>query len=169
MTEEALRELMDEHGDYLLKVAFYYCKNWGYAEEIVQDVFVKFYGKSNQYKEQASLRTYLTKMTINQSKDYLKSWRYKKHLLFGETVDQVMPDHITKVFNEKMRKNELLSAIFQLKPSYREVLIYFYFEEKAVSEIALLLNENERTIRTRLQRARNKLKLHKELIELEGM
>ena len=46
MTEEALRKLMDEHGDYLLKVAFYYCKNWGYAEEIVQDVFVKFYNKN---------------------------------------------------------------------------------------------------------------------------
>jgi RNA polymerase sigma factor (sigma-70 family) len=169
MTEEELREVMDVHGDYLLKVAFYYCKNWGYAEEIVQDVFVKFYKKNEQFKEQASLRTYLTKMTINQSKDYLKSWRYKKILLFGETVDQAMPDQITKVFHEKLRQNDVLSAVFQLKPSYREVLIYYYFEEKSISEIALLLNENERTIRTRLQRARKKLRVHKELIELEGM
>ena len=169
MTEEELREVMDVHGDYLLKVAFYYSKNWGYAEEIVQDVFVKFYKKNEQFKEQASLRTYLTKMTINQSKDYLKSWRYKKNLLFGETVDQAMPDQITKVFHEKLRQNDVLSAVFQLKPSYREVLIYYYFEEKSISEIALLLNENERTIRTRLQRARKKLRVHKELIELEGM
>ena len=169
MTEEELRRLMDEHGDYLLKVAFFYCKNWGYAEEIVQDVFVKFYVKNDQFKGQASLRTYLTKMTINQSKDYLKSWRYKKHILFGESVDQAMPDQITKAFHEKIRQNEVLAVIFRLNPTYREVLIYYYFEEKSIVEIASLLNENERTIRTRLQRARNKLKLHKEIIELEGM
>ena len=169
MTEEALRELMDEQGHYLLKVAFYYCKNWGYAEEIVQDVFVKFYKKNEQFKEQSSIRTYLTKMTINQSKDYLKSWRYKKHLIFGESVDQVISDPITKVFHEKIRQNEVLDSVFRLKAPYREVLIYYYFEEKSIAEIALLLNENERTIRTRLQRARNKLKLHKDLIDLEGM
>ena len=169
MTEEALRKLMDEHGDYLLKVAFYYCKNWGYAEEIVQDVFVKFYKKNEQFKEQADIRTYLTKMTVNQSKDYLKSWRYKKHLLFGESVDQAMPDPITKVFHEKIRQNEVLASVFRLKALYREVLIYYYFEEKSIAEIALLLNENERTIRTRLQRARKKLKLHKDLIDLEGI
>ena len=169
MTEEALRKLMDEHGDYLLKVAFYYCKNWGYAEEIVQDVFVKFYKKNEQFKEQANIRTYLTKMTVNQSKDYLKSWRYKKHLLFGESVDEAISDPITKFFNEKIRQNEVLASVFQLKAPYREVLIYYYFEEKSIAEIALLLNVNERTIRTRLQRARNKLKLHKDLIDLEGI
>ena len=64
-------------------------------------------------------------MTINQSKDYLKSWRYKKQLLFGESVDQAMPDPITKVFNERIRQNEVLESVFRLKATYREVLIYY--------------------------------------------
>ena len=63
----------------------------------------------------------------------------------------------------------MLASVFQLKAPYREVLIYYYFEEKSIAEIALLLNENKRTIRTRLQRARNKLKLHKDLLDLEGI
>ena len=86
MAEEALRKLMDEHGDYLLKVAFYYCKNWGYAEEIVQDVFVKFYKKNEQFKEQANIRTYLTKMTINQSKDYLKAGVIKSNFFLEKVL-----------------------------------------------------------------------------------
>ena len=59
----------------------YIRKNWAYAEEVVQDVFLKFYKRADQFEARAKVRTYLVKMTVNQAHDYLRSWRYKKELL----------------------------------------------------------------------------------------
>ncbi|MFP3813394.1 RNA polymerase sigma factor, partial [Bacillus sp. SIMBA_005] len=40
-----IEQIIAEHGDYLLKVAYLYVKNEATAEDIVQDVFIAFYQK----------------------------------------------------------------------------------------------------------------------------
>ncbi|XRD26516.1 sigma-70 family RNA polymerase sigma factor [Lysinibacillus fusiformis] len=77
-----IEQVIEEHGDYLLKVAYLYVKNKATAEDIVQDVFIAFYQKQEQFRQQASLRTYLVKMTVNRSHDYLRSWKSKRLTLF---------------------------------------------------------------------------------------
>lgn len=78
----AIEQIIEEHGDYLLKVAYLYVKNKATAEDIVQDVFIAFYQKQGQFRQEASLRTYLVKMTVNRSHDYLRSWKSKRLTLF---------------------------------------------------------------------------------------
>ena len=62
-----IEQIMAEHGDYLLKVAYLYVKNEATAEDIVQDVFIAFYQKQQQFRQESSYRTYLVKMTVNRS------------------------------------------------------------------------------------------------------
>jgi len=81
-----IEKIIAEHGDYLLKVAYLYVKNEATAEDIVQDVFIAFYQKQEQFRQESSLRTYLVKMTVNRSHDYLRSWKSKRLTLF-ETSD----------------------------------------------------------------------------------
>ena len=50
-----IEEVIAEHGDYLLRVAYLYVKNRATAEDIVQDVFISFYQKQEQYRGDASL------------------------------------------------------------------------------------------------------------------
>ena len=38
--------------------------------------------KAGQFRQEASLRTYLVKMTVNRSHDYLRSWKSKRLTLF---------------------------------------------------------------------------------------
>lgn len=45
-----IEEIIAEHGDYLLRVAYLYVKNNSTAEDIVQDVFIAFYEKQDQYR-----------------------------------------------------------------------------------------------------------------------
>jgi len=54
-----IEEVIAKHADYLLRVAYLYVKNRATAEDIVQDVFIAFYEKQEQYKGDASLKTYL--------------------------------------------------------------------------------------------------------------
>ena len=73
-----LKELMFQYTEYLIRLAYYYVKDLQAAEDIVQEVFIKFYDSQSNYEERGEVKAYLTKMTINKSKDYLKSWTYRK-------------------------------------------------------------------------------------------
>ena len=152
-----LEEVIAEHGDYLLRVAYLYVKNRGTAEDIVQDVFISFYQKQEQYRGDASLRTYLVKMTVNRSHDYLRSWTHKQINLFEKITGKSTNYTPEQAVVEKVEKQELVEALFKLSVTYREVLILYYFEEMTTVEIAKLLDCPEATVRTRLQRARKQL------------
>lgn len=70
--ELAFQQAVEEHIEHLLKIAFLYVKDWPAAEDIVQDVFVTYYEKFEQFEARSSLKTYLIRMTINKCKDYCK-------------------------------------------------------------------------------------------------
>ena len=71
--QRAFHAAMVEHTDYLLRIAYLYVKDWQSAEDIVQDTFLTYYAKFEQFAERSSLKTYLVRITINKCKDYLKS------------------------------------------------------------------------------------------------
>ena len=156
-TAVEIEEVITQHGDYLLKIAYLFVKNEATAEDIVQDVFISFYQKQEQYRQESSLRTYLVKMTVNRSHDYLRSWKSKRLSLFekitGKTTYQT-PETEALI---KSTKQELVEALFTLSVQYREVLILYYFEDMSTVEIAQLIGCPEATVRTRLQRARKQL------------
>lgn len=64
-----IEKLIDTYSDYLYRIAFIYTKDRLAAEEVVQDVFVNYYHKSDQFEQKASIKTYLVKMTINRSRE----------------------------------------------------------------------------------------------------
>jgi len=152
-----IEQIIAEHGDYLLKVAYLYVKNEATAEDIVQDVFIAFYQKQQQFRQESSLRTYLVKMTVNRSHDYLRSWKRKRLSLFEKITGRSTTITPEKAMLAKSTKQELVEALFTLSVQYREVLILYYFEDMTTVEIAKFIRCPEATVRTRLQRARKQL------------
>jgi len=147
--------IFDEHAEHLLQLAYFYTKDRYSAEDIVQEVFIKF--MDINYEERGTLRAFLSRMTINKSKDYLKSWTYKKIQLkekwsFVKAKKKKDPMLISD------ERNLIGKAILELPLDYREVIILYYFQEMNVAEIALTLEIPENTVKTRLRRAREKLK-----------
>ena len=148
-------EYVEQYGDYLYRIAYVYTKDRQAAEEVVQDVFFKLYQK-NQFKGNASIKTYLTKMTINGSYDYLKKWKYKKSLIMTHFLKSER--HGEQVVLQNEERDELIEAILKLPLKYREVILLYYYDDFSVAEIATYINTPESTVLTRLQRARIKLK-----------
>ncbi|QUG40028.1 sigma-70 family RNA polymerase sigma factor [Psychrobacillus sp. INOP01] len=157
LTEQQFQQVMKEYTDYLLKLAYLYIKDWSAAEDIVQDVFLTYYQKAEQFEERSSLKTYLAKITINKCKDYLKSWRYRKQVLTNNFFNPSKKGR-DRIIEEDERL-ELADAVFQLPVKYREVIIYYYFEELSVLEISQLLSIPDNTVKTRLRKARALLKV----------
>jgi len=154
---EHLAAIMDEHGEYCLRVAYLYVKDWAVAEEIVQDVFFAYYRQQERFEQRSSLKTYLVKITVHKSHDHLRSWKNKRHMLLERLHIGVSKRTPEKELVEKDNRRILTTALFELPIAYREVLILYYYQELKIREIAEILASTENTIKTRLRRARQKL------------
>ena len=152
-----LEEMIEEHAAHLLRLAYFYVKNRQTAEDIVQEVFIKF--SQRGYEERGQLRAYLSTLTINQSKDYLKSWHYKK-LLLQEKIFPIPGNRQRDELVAAEERSQIGAAILKLSLTYREPIILYYFEEMKIRDIAQLLGIAENTVKTRLKRAREALKPH---------
>ena len=148
-----IEEAIAEQGEHLLKIAYFIVKNRATAEDILQDVFVQLFGKTKN-EERGQQRAYLTKLTANRSKDYLRSWRYRMTQLVGanEKTSSVQQHDELQVLEEKY---EFGQAILQLPLKYREPIIYYYYEQWPLIEIANYLHIPLNTVKTHLRRGRD--------------
>ena len=89
---DTFRQLMEQHTERLIRVAYYYTKDLQTAEDLVQDVFIKFYHKQSALKDVEDISAYLSRMTINRCKDYLKSWHVRKVQFQQKWVEQVQKE-----------------------------------------------------------------------------
>ena len=155
LEDERFQAIIREHNDYLLQLSYLYVKDWNAAEDIVQEVFIQYWIKSAQFQEQSSLKTYLTRMTINRCKDYLKSWRYRTQIVTNVFTEIIRPKNQLVLQDEQLI---VADAVLSLSIKFREVIILYYFKELTIVEIATLLHTSESTIKYRLKKAKGRLK-----------
>lgn len=159
MERYELQQIMREHGDYLMRLSYVYVKSWAVAEDIVQDVFIKFYESSTNFEARASLKTYLSKMTIHKSCDYLRSVKGRLTILQNVWKNSNLTEKSAEMRTlQKLKENEVAQAVFQLPLKYREIIVLYYYEELTTVKIAALLSIPENTVKTRLKRGREQLK-----------
>ncbi|MFJ7182960.1 RNA polymerase sigma factor [Lysinibacillus xylanilyticus] len=163
---EYLEQLMELHTEHLFRIAYYYTKDQRIAEDIVQDVFIKFYHHQKYYEERGEMKAYLVRMTINKCKDYLKSWAYRKitfqHNFFAKQKT-VLQDTLIRQDEQDL----LDEAILRLPIKQREAIVYFYLEEMTIKEISELLAIPEGTVKSRLKKGKELLKVDLQHIEWE--
>lgn len=134
-----------------------YVKDWNLSEDIVQDVFIQFFKTYDNYEQRASVKTYLTKMTINKCYDALRSIASRKKTLMKLLAQKVPVSYELQTIVEQ---GKLMGHVLNLPIKYREMILLYYYEDLTTVEIATLLNLSENTVKTRLRRAREKLKIH---------
>ena len=153
MSEE-LQQIMDEYGEYCLRLAYLYTKDWALAEEIAQDTFLAYY--KQHFRQQSSIKTYLTRIVINKSKNALRfKWAKKRQPIYIEPESIPSNEH---TYLQKEQQQTLTNALLQLPIKYREPIILHYYQQFSVSEIADMLTTKENTVKTRLKRGRDQLK-----------
>ena len=160
-----MRALIEEYGEYIYHLAYLYVKDKQLAEEITQDVFYTYSVKKDQFRGEASIKTYLTRIVINRSHDELRKLKRRK------VLQAVLPfkSNERSAEQEVMKKYQgtsLKEIVWGLPIHYREIIILHYYEDFSVKEITELLRISENTVRTRLRRGRELLK--QELTEEAG-
>ncbi|OZS78663.1 RNA polymerase subunit sigma-24 [Tetzosporium hominis] len=158
-TQTDLEQTIRQHGEELLRLAYTYVKNRQTAEDLVQDVFLKAFVKQTDFRGDSHYKTYLYRMVMNRCKDYLRSWHYRKTIL----MEPFQGASSGRPSRELSEDNAILgNQVLALPIKYREVLVFYYYKELSMREIAELLNVSENTVKTRMQRGRKQLKLNLE-------
>ncbi|QDQ02396.1 sigma-70 family RNA polymerase sigma factor [Lysinibacillus fusiformis] len=165
-----LEKMMIEYGNELVRLAFSYVKDTEIAKDMVQNTFIKCYKNLGSFRFDAQIKTWLYRITINECKDYLKSWNYKMvqvKSFVNETAKSILPS-TEKTVIDKYKNEEIKDTIFSLPKVYREVVYLYYYDSLKTEEIAEVLDIPVNTVKTRLRRAKQRLELMIKEAELNG-
>lgn len=104
-----------------------------------------------EFNSDEHMAKWLTKVCINESKDLLRLHFRKRNVPLEEAINLSNIDNTQDI--------DLIKAVMSLPKNQRTVIHLFYFEDLQINEIAKLLNIKESAVKTRLSRARQKLKV----------
>lgn len=131
-------------------ICFLYMKNEADACDMVQETFLQLLQGRFQYQSQEKTKAWLIVTASNCCKKQLrKSWRKK----------QVAYDAALHDRGKEDPDNLLLRMVEELEEKYRLPVYLYYFEGYHSAEIAKILHVNASTIRSRLAKARELLRL----------
>ena len=145
---DAVEKALDLFGNDILRLAYSYMKSREDAEDIVQEVLIRFMQSAGVFEDEKHEKAWLLKVTANLCKDKLKSASRQKEVAIPEGYD---------VADEKQQHSEesdIFQILSQLPEKYRSAIHLYYYEEYSVKEIA---EKKETTIRSLLKRGREKL------------
>jgi len=145
---------LETHWDMVYRVALGFCGSPHDAEDAVQEVMLKFYTqacvKGKDFESSAHTRHWLVRVTINVCRSSLRAfWRRNRVSLEDLAETQ---------FFDRPEQGELFQAVMSLPEQQRLPLYLYYYEDYSTKELAALLGLSEAHVRTRLSRARSKLK-----------
>lgn len=139
----------------MLNVAYRICNNVEQAEDLVQEAFVSAFRNLRSYKGTASFGSWLKRIVINTSLNYLRA----KKIEFEELSDEKHPVVEDVNFDEQeLNVDRIRECISQLPNGYRVVLSLYLLEGYDHNEIAEILDISVSTSKSQYNRAKRKLK-----------
>lgn len=154
-TMESFEAVMMKYKDMLYRLAYSRCGNTHDADDILQDVFLRYMRADKTYNDEEHRKAYLIKMTINCSKSFATS-AYNRHRDGTEMSDNETSGR--DEIGEAETRSDLMKAVLSLPEKYRTVIYLFYYEDMTVAEIAGYTGGSENAVKTRLSRARSILR-----------
>ena len=153
LNPKEVEQIYQHYSDMVFRVALIYMKNQDDAYDIVHNVFEKMLQKRLHFKDDEHMKAWLIRVTINMCKNLLKSACRNRQVSLEEQQEKGC-DYAYCDGDEKEQKEEILQAILNIKPVFREVIYLYYYEGYNTKEIGKIVGTNASTIRSRLAKAR---------------
>lgn len=129
------------------------------AEDVGQEVFIRFYKSIEQFKGKSSLGTYLTRIAINLSLNEIKKRKRRTFISWENTNQYDLEMYKSKENNLMFEEKEFIQqAIQKLSSKLQTVLILRLINGHSTEETAKILKLPLGTVLSRLSRGQKKLK-----------
>jgi len=165
----AFEMLMRRYNRRLYRVARSMLRNDAEAEDALQDAYLAAYQSLGNFRGEASLATWLSRVVVNQCLGRMRRQARRDNILpmvsLGGPDEQehaAMPSEESNTPDRALLRAELRAVLErkldELPESFRTVFVLRCVEELSVEETARCLNIPEATVRTRHFRARSMLR-----------
>lgn len=165
--EEAFTELVYRYQDKIINFLFRYTGNRETAEDLAQDTFIKLFKSKHLYRNIAKFSTWFYTIAINTAKTWLKNEgkidTVSINLGFDEDQEKdfdiesrgITPDDYA---NARIEEYYIQKALAMLDDKFREIIILRDIQDLDYEEIAKIMGLPIGTVKSRINRAREKLK-----------
>lgn len=149
MSREEFEKIAEKYMDTIYRVAYSWMKNQHDANDVTQIVLLKFYKTTKSFESDDHIKNWLIKVTVNECKMIFRSpW--------SKTED--ITDYAQTLGFEEEQYYDLFQAVMKLDKKYSVLLMLFYYDGYSTKEISAMIGVPEKTVSTRLFRAKAKLK-----------
>lgn len=149
-TKEELENVIEAYSDMVLKISLSYVRDYDTAEDITQNVFVKYMTEEKRFESEKHVKAWLLRVAINECKKHFRSYWNSRRSEF--------PSSEPAAGKQVEDYSEVLEAVYRLPMKYRVCIHLYYYEELSIKEISSLLGRKENTVMSDLYRARQILK-----------
>ena len=172
--DAAFASLVSKYQKQVHTQAWQWTGDFHIAEDITQDTFLQVYQKLHTLEDPMQFTGWLRAIVER----FCIAW-YRKNRMQPESLEEI---HITKIETDtysryvasehvkataEAQRDLVKKLLAKLKESDQEIITLHYFEKMTSSEIGTYLGISENTIKSRLHRARNRLKKYEFMIQEE--
>jgi RNA polymerase sigma-70 factor (ECF subfamily) len=157
--------IYERNREYVRRIASRFVRDISEAEDIAQESFARAYAAIGNYRGDASISTWLTRITINTAIETLRAGKRK---VFEKSVGtppeseddapayefiESRPDPERRLF-AKQQMQQVIQSLESLSPYQRKVFELRFFDEKSLNEIAEITGRSLSSTKTAIFRAR---------------
>ena len=171
---KALEELYKRTNQAAYYTALAITKNAEDASDIVQDTYINVFSTIDTIQDNSFLN-YLKKAVANACKNNLKR---RNAVLFSsdeeessilDNIEEQSEDFLPDSYIEQsVKREQIMSIINGLSDVQRATILFFYFDEMSISEIAETMECSESTVKSRIAYAKKHIRDEVEKLEQQG-
>ena len=166
--ESAFAELVGRYERSIFRLARNITQSAEDAEDVLQETFLKAYEHLEEFRGDSKFYTWLVRIAVNQALMKLRKRKSDRAVSLDETIDTgddtvvreiaVWAGDPEQLYSQEELRNILASAIDSLPPIFRTVFALRDIEELSTEETAQILNLSVPAVKSRLLRARLRLR-----------
>ena len=157
--------LLRPHLAWLYRLAYRFTGHREDAEDLVQELLVRLYRNPSDLAQVDNPKPWLTRVMHNL---FVDQWRHRKHTPLGHLhpdpwedlfVDEAGGDDPERALELAGLRRDILAALYSLEHDYRALVVMHDMEGRSLPELAETLDMPLGTLKSRLFRARRKLRM----------
>jgi len=164
--EGAFRQLVDDYQDKVFNTCISFVKNADDADDLTQEVFIEVFKSINKFRSDAKLSTWIYRITVNKSLEYLRKMKRKKRSAIFNWISKEdqesklqVPDfdHPGVLAENREKARILFDAIEKLPEKQKIAFTLHKLEDLSYEQIAEIMQKSLSSIESLMHRAKNNL------------
>lgn len=165
----SFEELISAHQKRIFNIAYRILGNLEDANDVTQEALIKAYKGIKNFNHKSSFSTWLYTIVNNACIDFIRKNKKTNITYLDREYETEEGSYKVQVYSDEKTPEELLEkkevqklvheAINQLNYEHRRIIVLRDIKQFSYQEIAQILNCSEGTVKSRINRARNNLKM----------